>query len=302
MKLTKKKTKFKRRLGDKLVYSFTSFMLVFVIIAVGYPVLYVISSSFSGSAAVNAGQVFLWPVQFTLENYKFVMQYQAVWLGFKNTLFVTGISLVMKMFLTICCAYPLSKPRYQGVKLMTTIFFITMMFSAGLIPMFLVKSSLGLVGSRWAVILSGTLTVSNMLILRTAFKGVPKDLYDAAEIDGASDIQTLYHVGLPLVKATLSVLVLYSLVGSWNEYFNSMIYLRDKALYPLQLVLRTIMMGASSLDMSNVSNSQMIQQANSGIEGIKYALIVISTVPVLVIYMVLQKAFKGGVMVGSLKG
>ena len=185
---------------------------------------------------------------------------------------------------------------------MTTVFFITMMFSAGLIPMFLVKSSLGLVGSRWAVILSGTLTVSNMLILRTAFKGVPKDLYDAAEIDGASDIQTLYHVGIPLVKATLSVLVLYSLVGSWNEYFNSMIYLRDKALYPLQLVLRTIMMGASSLDMSNVSNSQMIQQANSGIEGIKYALIVISTVPVLVIYMALQKAFKGGVMVGSLKG
>lgn len=298
----KKKTKFKRRFSDKMVYSFTTMMLILVIIAVGYPVLYVISSSFSGASAVNSGQVFLWPVQFTLENYRFVMKYEAVWRGFKNTLFVTGISLVMKLFLTVCCAYPLSKTKYQGVKLMTTVFFITMMFSAGLIPMFLVKSSLGLVGSRWAVILSGTLSVSNMLILRTAFKGVPKDLYDAAEIDGASDIQTLYHVGLPLVKATLSVLVLYSLVGSWNEYFNSMIYLRDKALYPLQLVLRTIMMGAESLDMTNVNNSQMIQQANSGIEGIKYALIVISTVPVLVIYMALQKAFKGGVMVGSLKG
>lgn len=302
MKVKKNKTKFKRRFGDKLVYSFTTLMLLLVIIAVGYPVVYVISSSLSGNAAVNSGHVFLWPVDFTLENYKFVMQYQAVWLGFRNTLFVTGISLVMKLFLTTCCAYPLSKAKYQGVKVMTVVFFITMMFSAGLIPMFLVKSNLGLVGSRWAVILSGTLSISHMLILRTAFKSVPKDLYDAAEIDGASDIQTLFHLGLPLVKATLSVIVLYSLVGSWNEYFNSMIYLRDKSLYPLQLVLRTILMGAESLDMSNVSNSAMIQQANSGFEGIKYALIVISTVPVLVIYMALQKAFKGGVMVGSLKG
>lgn len=302
MKWNKKKNKFKRTLGDKMIYSFTTLMLVLVTIAVGYPVLYVISASFSGGAALSTGQVFLWPVDFTLASYDFVMKYEAVWLGFKNTLFVTGISLLMKLFLTVCCAYPLSKTNYQGVKQMTFIFFITMMFSAGLIPMFLVKSELGLVGSRWAVILSGTLSISNMLILRTAFKGVPKDLYDAAEIDGASDIQTLFHVGLPLVKSTLSVIVLYSLVGSWNEYFNSMIYLRDKALYPLQLVLRTIMVGAQSLDLSNVTNSQMIQQANSGIDGIRYALIVISTVPVLVIYMALQKAFKGGVMVGSLKG
>ena len=298
----RKKQKMKRSLSDKMIYSLTSFTLIFVLLAVGYPVIYVISSSLSGSAAVNTGQVFLWPVDFTLDSYKFVMQYEAVWTGFKNTLFVTGISLALKLFLTICCAYPLSKPTYQGVKQMTFVFFLTMMFSAGMIPTFLIKSSLGLVGSRWAVILSGTLSVSNMLILRTAFKGVPKDLYDAAEIDGASDIQTLYHVGIPLVKATLSVLVLFSLVGSWNEYFNSMLYLRKKALYPLQLVLRTIMLGADNLDMSNVTNSQMIQQANSGIAGIKYTLIVISTVPVLVVYMALQKAFKGGVMVGSLKG
>ena len=302
MKLKKTKTKFKRKFSDQMIYSFTTLMLILVIIAVGYPVLYVISSSFSGNAAVNSGHVFLWPVDFTLENYKFVMRYEAVWLGFKNTLFVTGISLVMKLFLTICCAYPLSKKTYQGVKFMTTVFFITMMFSAGLIPTFLVKSKLGLVGSRWAVILAGTLSISHMLILRTAFKSVPKDLYDAAEIDGASDIQTLFNVGLPLIKSTLSVIVLYSLVGSWNEYFSSMIYLREKRLYPLQLVLRTILMGAQSLDMSNVTNSAMIQQATSGFEGIKYSLIVISTVPVLAIYMALQKAFKGGVMVGSLKG
>lgn len=284
------------------MYGFTDLVLVLVIIAVGYPVLYVISSSFSSSNALNTGQVLLWPVEFTLDSYKFVMQYKTVWVGFKNTLFMTLVGLVAKMILTPGCAYPLSKRNYQGVKFFTAFFFITMMFSAGMVPYFLVRSELGLVGTRWAVISCGTLSISNMLILRTAFKQVPSELYEAAEIDGATSFQTLFHVGLPLVKATLSVLTLYGLVGGWNEYFNSMIYLRDKALYPLQLVLRTILLGAQSMDLTNVTSSQMIQQANNGIEGIKYTLIVMSTVPLLVLYMAIQKSFKKGVMVGSLKG
>ena len=185
---------------------------------------------------------------------------------------------------------------------MTFIFFATMLFSAGMIPYYLVRAKLGLLGSRWAVILTGTLSVSNMLILRTAFKGVPQELYDAARIDGANDFQTLFHIALPLVKPTLSVLVLFSLVANWNEYFSSLLYLRDKAKYPLQLVLRTILIASESLDMSNVSNSQMLQQVNNGIAGIKYTLIILSTIPLLVLYMVIQKSFKGGVMVGSLKG
>lgn len=302
MKMKKTKTKFKRTFGDKFMYGFTDLVLVLVIIAVGYPVLYVISSSFSSSNALNTGQVLLWPVEFTLDSYKFVMQYKTVWVGFKNTLFMTLVGLVAKMILTIGCAYPLSKRNYQGVKFFTAFFFITMMFSAGMVPYFLVRSELGLVGTRWAVISCGTLSISNMLILRTAFKQVPSELYEAAEIDGATSFQTLFHVGLPLVKATLSVLTLYGLVGGWNEYFNSMIYLRDKALYPLQLVLRTILLGAQSMDLTNVTSSQMIQQANNGIEGIKYTLIVMSTVPLLVLYMAIQKSFKKGVMVGSLKG
>lgn len=300
--MKKTKTAFKRTFGDRCMYAFTTLMLVLIIIAVGYPVLYVISSSFSSSNALNTGQVLLWPVEFTLDSYKFVMKYDAVWQGFRNTLFMTLVGLVAKMVLTIGCAYPLSKRNYQGVKFFTVFFFITMMFSAGMVPYFLVRAKLGLVGTRWAVISVGTLNVSNMLILRTAFKQVPQDLYDAAEIDGATDFQTLFHVGLPLVKPTLSVLTLYGLVAGWNEYFNSMIYLRDKKLYPLQLVLRTILLGSQSMDLTNVSSSQMIQQAANGIEGIKYTLIVMSTVPLLVLYMVIQKSFKQGVMVGSLKG
>ena len=302
MKLKNKKTKFKRTLGDKLMYGFTDLTLLFVLFVVGYPVLYVISSSFSSSTALNTGQVILWPVEFTLDSYKFVMQYETVWIGFKNTLFMTLVGLVAKLSLTILCAYPLSKRNYQGVKFFTTVFFITMMFSAGLVPYFLVRSKLGLVGTRLAVISCGTLSISNMLILRTAFKQVPLELYEAAELDGASDFQTLFQVALPLSKATLSVLTLYGLVGGWNEYFNSLIYLRDKALYPLQLVLRTILLGSQSLDLTNVTSSQMIQQASNGVEGIKYALIVMTTIPILVLYMVIQKSFKQGVMVGSLKG
>lgn len=302
MKIKKKKTKFKRTFGDRFMYGFTDFMLVFVTIVVAFPVLHVISSSFSSSDALNTGQVVLWPVEFTLASYKFVMQYKTVWLGFMNTVYMTLVSLAAQMILTIGCSYPLSKRNYQGVKFFTGVFFITMMFSAGLVPYFLVRSKLGLVGTRWAVISTGTLAIGNMLILRTAFKQVPSELYEAAEIDGANPFQTLFRVGLPLVKSTLSVLTLYGLVGGWNEYFSSMIYLRDKALYPLQLVLRTILLGSQSMDLTNVTSSQMIQQASSGIEGIKYTLIVISTIPLLVIYMAVQKSFKGGVMVGSLKG
>ena len=185
---------------------------------------------------------------------------------------------------------------------MTAVFFVTMMFSAGLVPTFLIKSRLGLLGSRWAVIFAGCLSISNMLIVRTAFKIVPNELYEAAQMDGASHFQCLFKVGLPLIKATLSVILLYAMVGAWNEYFNSLIYLRDKDKYPLQLILRTILLGSQSLDMENVTSSQMIQQANDGIAGIKYALIVMSTAPILVFYMAIQKSFKKGVMIGSVKG
>ena len=297
-----KKRKMKRTWGDKLVYSGSTFMLIAILVAVGYPVIYVVSASMSSSDAILTGRVMLWPVDITLDSYKFVMQYETIWNGLKNTIIVMVAQVVLEMILTVFCAYPLSKSTYRRRKYMTVVFFITMMFSAGLVPGFLIKSKLGLVGTRWAVIFCGCLYVSNMLIVRTAFKSVPGELYEAAQMDGASHFQCLLKVGLPLIKATLSVILLYSMVGAWNEYFNSMIYLRDKEKYPLQLILRTILLGAESLDMENVSSSQLIQQANDGIAGIKYALIVMSTVPILIFYLAIQKQFKKGIMVGSVKG
>ena len=298
----KKKKKMKRTWSDKLVYAGSTLMLIAILVIVGYPVLYVISASMSSSEALLTGRVVLWPVNFTLDSYKFVMKYKTIWLGLKNTVIVMAAQVSIEMMLTVLCAYPLSKKEYKRRKVMTVIFFITMMFSAGLVPSFLIKSKLGLVGTRWAVIFCGCLGVSNMLIVRTAFKSVPNELYEAAQMDGATHFQSLWKVGLPLIKATLSVILLYSMVGAWNEYFNSMIYLRDKMKYPLQLILRTILLGAEALDMENISSSQMLQQANDGIAGIKYALIVMSTVPILIFYLAIQKSFKKGVMVGSVKG
>lgn len=298
----KKKKKMKRTWSDKLVYAGSTLMLIAILVIVGYPVLYVISASMSNSEALLTGRVVLWPVNFTLDSYKFVMKYKTIWLGLKNTVIVMAAQVSIEMMLTVLCAYPLSKKEYKRRKVMTVIFFITMMFSAGLVPSFLIKSKLGLVGTRWAVIFCGCLGVSNMLIVRTAFKSVPNELYEAAQMDGATHFQSLWKVGLPLIKATLSVILLYSMVGAWNEYFNSMIYLRDKMKYPLQLILRTILLGAEALDMENISSSQMLQQANDGIAGIKYALIVMSTVPILIFYLAIQKSFKKGVMVGSVKG
>ena len=298
----KKKQKMKRTFGDKFVYAGSTFMLIAILIAVGYPVLYVISASMSSSEALLTGRVILWPVDFTLDSYKFVMKYKTIWNGLKNTVLVMMAQVSIEMMLTTFCAYPLSKTTYKRRKIMTLIFFITMMFSAGLVPSYLIKVKLGLVGTRWAVILCGCLGISNMLIVRTAFKSVPNELYEAAQMDGATHFQSLFKVGIPLIKATLSVILLYSIVGAWNEYFNSLIYLREKAKYPLQLILRTILLSTEALDMENVSSSQMVQQANDGIAGIKYALIVMSTVPILIFYLFIQKSFKKGIMVGSVKG
>ena len=200
-------------------------------------------------------------------------------------------------------AYPLSKRTYQGRKVITTLMIVAMLTSAGLIPAYLVRKWLGLVDTVWAVLLSGILGFRNVIILRTAFSStIPGDLFDAAKLDGANDFQSLYHVALPLVKATLSVLTLYAAVAKWNEYFTSMIYLHDQNMYPLQLVLRSILTASQTIDPDAVTSSEMLALLNDGTEGIRYALIVVATVPLLVMYAVVQKYFKKGVMIGSVKG
>ena len=213
----------------------------------------------------------------------------------------------MGVLLTMTCdvltAYPLSRRYFQGRNVYMKIFYATTLFGAGLIPSFIMKTSMGFFDNVWAVILQGSVSVSHMIILRTAFQSsIPGELFDAAKIDGANEFQCALKIAIPLAKATISVLTLYCIVGCWNEYFTSMIYLRDQHLYPLQLVLRPIMVAASaSIDTSEMSSAAQLQ-ASQGLDQVRYGLIVVATVPPVAAYFIVQKYFKTGVMVGSVKG
>lgn len=303
-RLANKKTKIRESLGDRVLLSITDVVLILVLIIVGYPVIYVISCSFSSNAALTAGRVFFLPVEPSLASYDFVFQFDEVWRGYRNTIIYTVSGVACSMTMQILCAYPLSKRYYQGRNMFMAYFFITTMVGAGMIPTLLVRSSMGLRNNMFAVILAGILSVHNMIIMRTAFQSsIPGELYDAAAIDGANDFQTLTKIALPLTKSTVSVLTLYAAVGAWNEYFTSMIYLPGRSdLWPLQLVLRPILTASQALSAQDMSAAQLASFANTGTEGVIFALIVIATVPVLVMYFVVQKYFEKGVMIGSVKG
>ena len=299
-----KNIKIKESFGDRVLNLFIGFILVLVTLIVGYPLLYVISCSFSSSSALEVGSVILWPVDFTLRAYEFVLAYKQVWVGFRNSVMYVVLDVAWSMTTTILMAYPLSRAYLQGRKFYTMFFYMTTRFGAGLIPLFILKCDMGLYDNILAVLVTGGLAITNMLILRTAINSsIPGELHDAVMIDGANHFQTVFQLVLPLTKATLSVLVLYAIVGQWNEYFNSMIYLQNNQLFPLQLVLRPIMTAASTMgmDVSNMSSTYQ-DQANQGLENVRYALIIISTVPVVTAYFIVQKYFKGGVMMGSVKG
>lgn len=297
------RNKIRESKGDRLLQVLTTLLLIGITIIVGYPILYVVSCSFSSNSALNTGKVLLWPVDATVASYKFVFRYKQVWIGYRNTIFYTLAGTAITLFLEVMMAYPLSKNYYQGRKPITTLMIIAMMTSAGLIPSYLLRESLGMVDTVWAVLLGAALGIRNVIILRTAFKSsIPGELFDAARIDGANEFQCLTSIAIPLAKATISVLTLYAAVGHWNEYFNAMIYLHNPNMYPLSLFLRQILTASQTIDAGSVQGSDMLAMLSEGIEGIKYALIVISTVPVLIFYAVVQKYFKTGVMIGSVKG
>ena len=288
--------------GDRTMQYVSAFVLIFVLLLVGYPVIYVISASVSSAEALSAGRVLLWPVDMTMAGYKFVLNYRDVWVGYRNSILYTTAGVCATMGVTILAAYPLSRPDFPGRKLFTKFILVGTMFNAGLIPRFMIMAGLGLVGSPIAVIISGLVGVQSTIILKNAFQAIPQDLYDAAKIDGAHDFLILKNVCLPLAKATLSVLTLFCLVANWNEYFNSMIYLRDVELWPLQLVLRQILVGTEGMNTDSMSSAAQAALLQTSAEQIKYVLIIVATVPALLAYFLTQKNFKTGYMIGSVKG
>ena len=287
---------------DRVFTSINTILLMIVLIITLYPIYFIIIASFSDPLMVNSGQVLFMPVNPHINAYKMVLRDPDLLTGYRNTIFYTisgtGISLV----LTILAAYPLSKRNLVGKSFMTWILVFTMFFSGGLIPTYLLVSSLNMRNTVWALIIPGAISVWNVIIVRTFFQTtIPQDIQDAAQVDGCSNIGQLLRIFLPLSKPVIAVMVLYYGVGQWNSFFNALIYITETKLHPLQLILRSILIQnrVSEEMMSDIESLAMRQLL---VESIKYAVIIVSIVPIMTLYPFLQKYFVKGVMIGAIKG
>jgi putative aldouronate transport system permease protein len=292
---------FKKRKSDEKIFdAVVNTLAALILVVVLYPLIFIVSASFSDPAMVLNGEVLLLPKHITLEAYKNVLQNDQIWNGYGNTILYTFVGTVINLIMTTLAAYPLSRPDLPGRGGIMFFVTLTMFFSGGLIPSYLLVKNLGMVDTMWALIIPGAIATYNLIVMRSYFQtSIPWEIQEAAHIDGCSNWKLLTHVILPLSKPILAVMVLFYAVGHWNSYFNALIYIRSKDLYPLQLVLREVLL-VSQTDAvdSNVGMESKVLLA----ESIKYVVIIISSLPVLVMYPFVQRHFVKGVMIGSLKG
>lgn len=286
---------------DKIFTIVNYTILCILLIIFLYPLIFIVSSSFSSTQAVVAGRVKLWPIDFSLEGYKAVFAYKQIWTGYGNSLFYMIVGTTINVTLTILAAYPLSRKDFYGRNIFMFIFLFTMLFSGGLIPTYILVNNLGMVNTRWAMIIPNAMSVFNVIITRTYFRmTIPDELHEAAKIDGCNDFRFLWSVVLPLSGPIIAVMSLFYAVGHWNTFFNALIYLRDQQLFPLQLILNNILV-QNEIDPEMFTDVES-QAAIAGLrELLKYSVIVVASIPVLVIYPFVQKHFVKGIMIGSLK-
>ncbi len=274
--------------------------LTIVLIVVLYPLVYIISSSLSSPAAVSAGRVWLLPVNFSLRGYEALLNTPQIMTGYANSVFYTAAGTTISVMLTIIIAYPLSRRSFFGRNVLMMLITFTMLFSGGLIPTYLVVRELGMIDSRWALLIPNAIWVWQVIIARSFFQSsIPDELLEASEIDGCSDLRFIRSVVFPLSKPILAVLVLMYAVGQWNAYFDALIYLKSDKLFPLQLILRSIIIQNNS---GNIMDALKQVERQQLAELLKYSLIVVATLPVLIIYPFVQRYFVQGMMVGSVKG
>ena len=288
--------------SDKIFTVIVFIILTFFFIAVLYPCVFVVSASFSSGTAVQTGRVVLWPVDISFEGYKTVFNTPTIWTGYRNSITYTLAGTLINLFMTLIAAYALSRHDLPGRNGIMLLFTFTMFFNGGLIPMYMQVQNLHLLNSPLSLMLPTAISVYNMIVARTFIvNSIPRELLEASQIDGCSDLRYFISIVLPLSKAIIAVLTLFYAVGHWNAYFNAMIYLYDKAKYPLTLFLREILM-STNIDPSTVSDPELQARLADLTAVIKYALIMVSVVPVLVLYPFVQKYFVTGVMIGSVKG
>ncbi len=303
-----KKHKKQMSLSNRIFYIFNSVLWIVVMLMILYPLYLVCIASVSDPDAIVRGQVIWHPVDFSFIGYEAVFKYKELWSSYANSIFYTAASVTISIVVTLSAAYALSRPKFQGKGLINFFFVFTMFFSGGLIPTFLVMKDIGLYNSRWILILMGCVSVWNLMVARTYIQSnIPEELYEAAMLDGATHFQYFGKVVLPLSKTIIAVLAVYYGVAKWNDYFNGLVYIRDRALLPLQTVLREIL-ATLQVDktgdymMSMADNAASMQEAMRIANVSKYCIIVVATGPVVILYAFLQKYFEKGVMIGSLKG
>ena len=288
--------------ADKITYLVFDLILTILFVIVAYPLILIISYSVSSSSAVVTGRVKLLPVEPTLLGYQTVFRTKSVWTGYLNSFYYAVLGTSINLVMTCLAAYPLSRKDLRGRNLIMGLFTFTMFFSGGLIPGFLLVSDLGMMNTVWAMVLPGAISVYNMILARTYFQSsIPVELLEASQIDGCNNTRFILKVVIPLSKPILAVLCLYYAVGHWNSYLNALLYLNDARRYPLQIVLRDILM-LTQVDFSESLDTEFLLKQQEIATLMKYSLIIVASLPVLIAYPFVQKYFVKGVMIGSLKG
>lgn len=295
----------RRRKGsanDKVFDIVNVLVMVLLLVIFLWPLWFIVIASVSSPAQVWLGNVLLLPKEITTTAYKALIEYKQLWAGYGNTIFYTVAGTALNLVLTICCAYPLSRKDFVPGKILLLLILFTMYFSGGMIAKYLVVSRLGLLDTRWAMILPGAISVYNMLVMRTYFiNSIPEELYEASILDGANSAQYLMKIVLPLSKSVMAVVGLYYAVSHWNDFYTALLYIYDENLRPLQTVLRELLLTSSRFSETLVGSDAVTEQLQLA-QTMKYSIIVVSSLPMLCLYPFIQKFFVKGVMIGAVKG
>ncbi|NLC68518.1 MAG: carbohydrate ABC transporter permease [Clostridiaceae bacterium] len=294
--------RYRRTAADWIFDTFNYTAMIFLIVVTIYPFWNILMSSLSDSATISKkGAMLIWPGGFNLNSYRLVAKNPLILIGYRNTLFLVIVGTSLNMLMNVFGAYALSRKWLMGRKYMMLMLTITMFFGGGLIPTYLLIRKLGLYDTIWALILPGAVSTWNIIMMRTYFLGIPDSLEESAVIDGANDFQILFKIIIPVSTPIMAVMVLFYAVGHWNAWFAASIYLRNQDLYPLQLVLRRILITGARLNEFELGYIQGAER-QMVFKGLKYATVIVATVPILMVYPFIQKYFVKGIMLGSLKG
>lgn len=293
----------RQSVGDK-VFDAAVFLLVLVMtVCILYPLYFVVIASFSDPGLVQSGQVLLLPKKITTEGYRYIFKDQRIWTGYLNTFLYTVGGTLIALLLTIPAGYALSNKKLKGRNAIMLVFLFTMYFSGGMIPGYLIVRDLHLLDTYWVLMLMGSFSVYNLIVTRTFFQStLPPELEEAAQIDGCSVLRYFVSIVLPLSKPIIAIMALYYAVGHWNDFFNGLIYVNRQELFPLQLILRDILLRGQAVQAAGVTDPAQLKLMQQIALTIKYGVIIVSSLPVLLFYPFVQKYFVKGVMIGSVKG